>query len=235
MAYTNRRFVLARRPVGMPSPADFRLETEPAPEPGPGECLVRALYLSVDPYMRGRMRVEPSYLPPLQIGEVITGGIVGRVVESRDSSFAPGDVVMGYPGWQEYAVAPGQALTRVDESLGPLSTALGVLGMPGLTAYFGMLDVGRPKPGETVLVSGAAGAVGSVAGQIARIHGCRVFGTAGSDQKVRHVIEDLGFDGAFNIRPPATTARGSASWRPTALTSTSITWEAASRTPFSPS
>jgi hypothetical protein len=146
------------------------------------------------------MSDAPSYAPPLRIGEVMTGAAVGVVVESRDPAFVPGDAVVGMLGWQEYAALPGGALRHVDPALAPISTALGVLGMPGLTAYFGLLDIGDPKAGETVVVSGAAGAVGMVAGQVAKIRGCRVVGVAGSDAKVAWLVDSLGFDAAFNYR-----------------------------------
>ncbi len=170
------------------------------PAPGDGEVLLQGLYLSVDPYMRGRMRDSPSYAAPAQLGEVMMGGGVGRVVESRSSAFQKGDIATGMLGWQEYAAVPADQLRKVDPSLAPVSTALGVLGMPGLTAYFGLLDICDPKPGETLLVNGAAGAVGSLVGQIGKIRGCRVVGVAGTDEKVRHVVEDLGFDAAFNYK-----------------------------------
>ena len=176
------------------------MEERPVPSPGEGEVLVRGLYLSVDPYMRGRMRDAASYAEPVALGEVMTGGGVGRVLESKSDRFQPGDIVTGVFGWQDYAVAPAAEVRRVDPSLAPISTALGVLGMPGLTAYFGLLDICAPKPGETLLVNGAAGAVGSLVGQIGKIQGCRVVGVAGSDEKVRHVVEDLGFDAAFNYK-----------------------------------
>jgi NADPH-dependent curcumin reductase CurA len=200
MATNNRQITLANRPAGFPSESDFKLVTTDMPKAGYGECLVQGLYLSVDPYMRGRMRDAPSYAPPLKIGEVMAGGVVGRVLESRYEGLKPGDIVDGYLGWQEYAVVPGKDLHKVDPSLAPISTALGVLGMPGLTAYFGLLDIADPKPGETVVVSGAAGAVGSAAGQIAKIRGCRVVGIAGGDEKVRHIIDDLGFDAGLNYK-----------------------------------
>jgi NADPH-dependent curcumin reductase CurA len=194
----NRRITLAARPVGMPKESDFRLEESPMPLPGGGEVLVQALYLSVDPYMRGRLTGVTTYARGLDLGEVIVGGVVGRVVESNDPRHAAGDTVEGMLGWQEYAVAPGRLLRQIDPDAGPISSALYVLGMPGLTAYFGLLEICRPHAGETVVVSGAAGAVGSLVGQIARIKRCRAIGIAGSDEKVRFLTEDLGFDGAFN-------------------------------------
>ena len=200
MSAMNRRFVLASRPGGMPSPANFRLESVPVPEPGEGELVVRTLYLSVDPYMRGRMKDGPSYAAPVQIDGMMTGGGVGRVIASRNPRFAVGDIVTGDTGWQTHCLTDGKAFRKVDPSLAPISPALGVLGMPGLTAYFGLLDLGQPKPGETVLVSGAAGAVGSLVGQIAKIKGCRAVGVAGADDKVRWLTEELGFDAAFNYK-----------------------------------
>ena len=170
------------------------------PLPGGGEVLVQALYLSVDPYVRGRLTGVTTYARGLDLGEVILGGVVGRVVESRDPRFAAGDTVEGMFGWQEYGVLPAKALRKIDPAAGPLSTALYVLGMPGLTAYFGLLDICRPMAGDTVVVSAAAGAVGSLAGQIAKIKRCRAIGIAGSDEKVRFLTEELGFDGAFNYR-----------------------------------
>ena len=200
MAETNRRITLAARPVGYPKETDFKLVEEPVPAPGDGEILVRALYLSLDPYMRGRMNDVKSYAPPVQIGEVMTGGVVGRVAASRNPKFQPGDVVEGMFGWQDFAVSSGKGARKIDARLAPISTALGVLGMPGLTAYFGLLEIGRPQPGETVLVSGAAGAVGSLAGQIALIRGCRTVGIAGSEAKVRYLLDEAGFDAAFDYK-----------------------------------
>jgi NADPH-dependent curcumin reductase CurA len=197
---TNRKFTLAARPVGMPKPSDWKLEREPAAEPGPGELLVKSLYLSVDPYMRGRISGAKSYAAPVEIGGVMCGGVVGEVIQSNNPKFAVGDIVQGEFGWQEYPLSNGKGLRKIDPSIAPISTSLGILGMPGLTAYFGLLDIGQPKAGETVVVSGAAGAVGSIVGQIAKIKGCRAVGIAGSDDKVRYVVDDLGFDGAFNYK-----------------------------------
>jgi len=160
--------------------------------------------MSVDPYMRGRIRDRKSYAPPVGLGEVMVGGAVGKVLESRGTPFSVGDIVVGGLGWQEYAVADGKELRKVDPEAGPISTSLGVLGMPGITAYFGLLDICDPQPNETVVVSAAAGAVGSAVGQIAKIKGCRAVGIAGSDEKVRHLIEDLGFDAAFNYKTSET-------------------------------
>lgn len=200
MPQENRQIVLASRPRGFPELENFRLETGPVAAPNDGECLVRGIYLSVDPYMRGRMNDGPSYAPPVQIGQLMAGSVVGRVVVSRFDGLKEGDIVAGEMGWQEYAVVRGKALRKVDPSLAPISTAVGVLGMPGLTAYFGLLDLGQPHWGETVVVSGAAGAVGSTVGQIAKLKGCRVVGIAGSDEKIAHLTNDLGFDAGFNYK-----------------------------------
>jgi NADPH-dependent curcumin reductase CurA len=200
MPTMNRQITVAARPVGMPQPSDFRLEESPMPSPGGGEVLVQALYLSVDPYMRGRLTGVTTYARGLELGEVMVGGVVGRVLESNDPRCSAGDIVEGMLGWQEFGVAPAKSLRRIDPADGPISSALYVLGMPGLTAYFGLLEICRPQPAETVVVSGAAGAVGSLVGQIARIKRCRVIGIAGSNEKVRFLTEDLGFDAAFNYR-----------------------------------
>ena len=197
---TNRKFTLAARPVGMPKTSDFKLVEEPVKAAGDGEIVVRALFISVDPYMRGRMNDAKSYAAPVAIGGTMGGGVVGQVIESKNPKFKPGDIVQGEFGWQEYAVSDGKGIRKIDPSIAPISTAIGVLGMPGLTAYFGLLEIGQPKAGETVVISGAAGAVGMVVGQIAKIKGCRVVGIAGSDDKVRYLIDDLGFDGAFNYK-----------------------------------
>ena len=196
----NRQILLAARPVGFPKDSDFKLVENPLPTPGDGQILVRSIYLSVDPYMRGRMNDVKSYAPPVQIGEVMGGGVVAKVVASNNPAFKEGDIVEGMFGWQDYAVSPGQGVRKIDPSLAPISTALGVLGMPGLTAYFGLLEIGKPKTGETVVVSGAAGAVGSIVGQIAKIKGCRVVGIAGGDDKIAYLTGELGFDGAFNYK-----------------------------------
>ena len=196
----NRKIVLASRPVGEPTEENFRLEEAPVPAPGEGEFVVQIHYLSVDPYMRGRMNDSRSYAAPVQIGEVMTGGAVGRVIASNGSKYSVGDIVQGQFNWQEYAVSNGAGTRRVDPSVAPISTSLGILGMPGLTAYFGLLDVCEAKAGETVVVSGAAGAVGSYVGQIAKIKGCKTVGIAGSDDKVKHLIDDLGYDVAYNYR-----------------------------------
>lgn len=200
MSNLNRQFVLASRPVGLPKESDFKLIETPLPDLKDGEVLVRALYLSVDPYMRGRISGMRSYAAPVEIGQVMVGGGIARVVESKNPGFAPGDVVDIYMGWQEYAISNGRGLRKLDASIAPVSTGLGVLGMTGLTAYFGLLDVCDPKPGETVVVSGAAGAVGSVVGQIAKIKGCRAVGIAGGDDKVAWILSECGYDAAFNYK-----------------------------------
>lgn len=198
MATVNRQVTLASRPVGFPKVSDFDLVYSPLPSPAAGEALVRSIYLSLDPYMRGRMNGADAR--PVAVGEVMAGGAVGYVVESEDPSLRPGDVVEGMFGWQEYAVAPGHTLRKIDAGLAPISTALGVLGMPGLTAFFGLLDICDPQRGETVVVSGAAGAVGMVAGQTAKIKGCRVVAVAGTDAKVSWMLDELGFDAALNYK-----------------------------------
>jgi NADPH-dependent curcumin reductase CurA len=180
---TNRRVTLAARPVGFPKDSDFALDEVEVGEPGPGEVLVRTLWVSVDPYQRGRMSEARSYANSLELGDVITSQSLGEVVESKDSRFSPGDLVVGQLGWQEYAVARGGSLRRVPELLDPPTLALHVVGQTGLTAYFGLLDVGQPRPGDTVVVSGAAGAVGQVVGQIAKLMGCRTVGIAGGPDK----------------------------------------------------
>ena len=191
----NRQITLAARPEGFPKDSDFALVESEVPSPGPGQVLVHAQWLSVDPYMRGRMSTARSYAKPTELGEPMTGQVVGEVAESNDSRFAPGDTVVGQLGWQDYAVARGSALRKIDPALAPPQTALHVLGATGLTAYFGLFDVGRPRPGDTVVVSGAAGAVGQVVGQLARIAGCRtVVGLAGSAEKVADLTELYGYD-----------------------------------------
>ena len=200
MSSVNRKFTLAARPVGYPKPSDFELVTEQIPTPDDGEVLVRTNYLSVDPYMRGRMNDRASYAPNVQIGEAMVGSVVGEVVASKNPDFQVGDIATGGLGWQEYGVSDGDNLRKVDPTLAPISTALGILGMPGLTAYFGLLEICDPQPGETVFVSAAAGAVGSLVGQIAKIKGCRAVGSAGSDEKVDYVVDELGFDAAFNYK-----------------------------------
>jgi NADPH:quinone reductase len=196
----NRQITLASRPSGLPKASDFALAESPMPWPSRGQVLVQTIFLSVDPYMRLRMRDGVSYARPLSIGEMMPGGAVGRVLESADPRFAAGGIVLGPFGWQDYAVVDAGELRAIDDSLAPVQTALGVLGTPGLTAYFGLLDVCHPKAGQTVVVSGAAGAVGTLVGQLAGIMGCRVVGVAGSDSKVAYLVDELGFDGAFNYK-----------------------------------
>jgi hypothetical protein len=184
----------------MVKPTDFEFAAAPVAEPGSGEALVRVQYLSVDPAMRGWMNDAPSYVPPVKLGEVMRAIGVGRVIASGDESVAVGDTVTGMTGVQEYAVVRADGLRKVDPSLAPPARHLGVLGMPGMTAYFGLLEIGQPKEGETVVVSGAAGAVGSVVGQIAKLKGCRVVGVAGGPEKCRYLVEELGFDAAVDYK-----------------------------------
>lgn len=198
----NRRIVLASRPTGEPMDDNFRLEETDIPAPREGEVLLRIIYLSLDPYMRGRMNAGPSYAPPVEVGQVMTGGTVSEVMESKAPELRAGDLVVGNTGWQEYCVAGGSALQRIDPNLAPISTALGVLGMPGMTAYTGLLHIGQPKEGETVVVSSAAGAVGSAVGQIAKIIGCRAVGVAGGKAKCEFVASELGFDACVDYRSP---------------------------------
>jgi NADPH-dependent curcumin reductase CurA len=203
MPETARRIVLASRPVGEPKPSDFRLEEFAVPQPGPGEVLLRTLWLSLDPYMRGRMSDAPSYAKPVGIGEVMEAGTVSEVAASNNDRFAKGDVVLSRAGWQTHALSDGSGLRKLEPTLAPVSTALGVLGMPGMTAYTGLLEIGQPKAGETVVVSAASGAVGSVVGQIAKIKGARAVGIAGGPDKCRYVKDELGFDACVDHRDPA--------------------------------
>jgi NADPH-dependent curcumin reductase CurA len=196
----SREIRLKDRPVGLPRASDFELATVPIPIPGAGEVLVRNLYMSVDPYMRGRMLDQPSYVQPFQVGQPLDGGCVGQVVQSQDEKFQADDYVLGRKGWREYYVSDGTDLTKIDPNLAPVQTYLGTLGMPGLTAYVGLLDIGRPKAGETVFVSAAAGAVGTVVCQIAKLQGCRVVGSAGAPDKVAWLREVAGIDAAFNYK-----------------------------------
>jgi NADPH-dependent curcumin reductase CurA len=199
---TNRRIVLASRPTGAPSAANFRLERVPVPQIKDGEVLLKTLFLSLDPYMRGRMSDAPSYAAPVEVGGVMVGGTVARVVDSKHAEFAVGDLVQSYSGWQDYAVSNGAGLVKLDSSMPKPSYALGVLGMPGFTAYMGLLDIGAPKPGETVVVAAATGAVGSVVGQIAKIKGCRVIGIAGGAEKCAFAVNELGFDVCLDHKDP---------------------------------
>jgi len=207
-AIINRRVLLRSRPVGEPKPTDFEIADAPLPAAGEGEVLCRTIYLSLDPYMRGRMSDRKSYTASVEIGQPMVGGTVSEVVESQHPAFKVGDVVLGYGGWQAYHVAkvgsaPGPfGPLKLDPKIAPVSTALGVLGMPGMTAYVGLLDLGQPKPGETVVVSAAAGAVGSIVGQLARIKGCRAVGVAGPQSKCDYVVKELGFDACVSYRSP---------------------------------
>jgi NADPH-dependent curcumin reductase CurA len=191
---------LKNRPVGVPQASDFELAQVPIREPKAGEVLVRNIYMSVDPYMRGRMVERKSYVPPFQLGRPLTGGCVGQVVQSKSDVFPVGAYVLSMLGWREYYVTDGSGLTKIDPNLAPLQAYLGVIGMPGLTAYVGLLDIGQPKPGETVFVSAASGAVGSLVCQIAKLKGCRVVGSAGSDEKVAWLLNEAGIDAAFNYK-----------------------------------
>jgi NADPH-dependent curcumin reductase CurA len=198
----NQRIVLAARPEGEPKLSDFRFEEKEAPEPREGECLLETLFLSLDPYMRGRMSAGKSYAKPVEVGEVMQGGTVSKVIASRHRSFVVGDIVSSHSGWQVLAISDGKGLRKLDPSVAPISTALGVLGMPGMTAYAGLLTIGRPKQGETVVVAAATGPVGSAVGQIAKIQGARAVGIAGGEKKCRALREDLGFDVALDHRSP---------------------------------
>jgi len=197
---TSREIRLKSRPDGIPTPDNFELAATELPAPSQGELLVKNLYMSVDPYMRGRMIDRKSYLPPFQIGEPLEGGSVGEVVESNNDKFKPGDKVMGMLGWREYFVSNGKGLMRFDPGKSPLQAFLGTLGMTGLTAYSGLLEVGQPIEGQTVFVSAASGAVGSIVSQIAKIKGCFVVGSAGSDEKVAWLKQEAGVDEAFNYK-----------------------------------
>jgi NADPH-dependent curcumin reductase len=197
---TNRRIVLASRPNGVPQLSDFRLEQSPVPELRDDHVLLRTLWLSLDPYMRGRMSAAQSYAHPVEIGDAMVGGTVNEVVTSKHPDFAPGDMVLGYAGWQDYAVSNAAGLRKLDPKAAPISTALGVLGMPGMTAYTGLLTIGQPKTGETVVVAAATGPVGSLVGQIAKLKGCRAVGIAGGADKGRYLTAELGFDAAIDHR-----------------------------------
>jgi NADPH-dependent curcumin reductase CurA len=200
MAAENRQVLLQKRPVGAPSLDDFTIIDGPIPEPTTGEVLLRGIYLSLDPYMRGRLSAARSYAKPVDIGAVIEGRVVGEVVRSEHPDFRPGEFAYGGYGWQLYSTVPGAQLVKLDPAVAPISTALGVLGMPGLTAYVGLSDIGEPKAGETVVVSAASGAVGAVVGQLAREAGARVVGIAGGAEKCRYVENDLGFDACVDHR-----------------------------------
>ena len=198
----NHRIVLNSRPVGAPTLDNFRLEEAPIAAPATGEVLLRTLFLSLDPYMRGRMSDGPSYAAPVALGEVMVGSTISRVEASQHPDFKAGDLVLGQSGWQSLALSNGKALSKLDTAMTQPSLALGVLGMPGFTAYMGLLDIGQPQAGETVVVAAASGAVGSVVGQIAKLKGCRVVGIAGGAEKCRYVVSELGFDACIDHRSP---------------------------------
>ena len=198
----NRQIILVSRPQGEPTLENFKLAEAPIPAIGTGELLLKTKYLSLDPYMRGRMSEAKSYVPPFAVGEPLGGGTVSEVVASNNPAYAAGDTVLAFGGWQEYSVSNGAELRKLDPAAAPISTALGVLGMPGLTAYTGLLNIGLPKPGETVAVAAAAGPVGSAVGQIAKIKGCRVVGIAGGQKKVDYLKNELGFDAAVDHHSP---------------------------------
>lgn len=198
----NRRVVLASRPHGAPVEANFRIEQSPIPEPAEGQVLLRTVYLSLDPYMRGRMSDAPSYAAPVDVGGVMVGGTVGRVLASKNPTFKEGDWVLSFAGWQDYALSDGSDLTALGESPAQPSYALGIFGMPGFTAYMGLLDIGRPQAGETLVVAAATGPVGATVGQIGKIKGCHVVGVAGGAEKCRYAVEVLGFDACLDHRAP---------------------------------
>ena len=200
MNNVNHKFELAARPVGMPKRSDWNYREEPVRDPGEGELLVKILYISLDPAMRGWMNEGKSYVVPVGIGEVMRAGALGQVIASKNPKFAVGDHVYGGFGVQEFALSNGNGISKVDPSAFPLPVYLGTLGMPGMTAYFGLLDIGQPKPGNTVVVSGAAGAVGAVVGQIAKIKGCTAVGIAGGADKCDYIVKDLGFDAAIDYK-----------------------------------
>lgn len=196
----NRRWTLAARPVGLPKQSDFKLIESAIPSPTSGEALLKSEWLSLDPYMRGRMNAGQSYAPGVEIGGTLQGEVVARVVESNSNDLDVGDFVAAPLGWQEYGVAHISAVRKLNPEIAPLSTAVGIVGMPGLTAYFGLLDVIQPKPGDTLVVSAASGAVGAVVGQIGLMAGCKVIGIAGSQEKVDYIVEELGFDSGINYK-----------------------------------
>ena len=196
----NQQIRLKSRPTGEPTADNFEVADGPVPQTKDGEVLRRTIYLSLDPYMRGRMSDAASYATPVKIGDVMGGHTVSEVIESGNPGFKPGDFVTGYDGWQAYGVSAGQDLRKLDPKAVPISTAIGVLGMPGMTAFVGLMDIGQPKPGETVVVSAASGAVGAVVGQLAKIKGCRAVGIAGSPDKCKYVVEQLGFDACVNYK-----------------------------------
>jgi NADPH-dependent curcumin reductase CurA len=207
MSQQAKRVVLVSRPVGEPKPSNFRVEEYALPAPGEGQVLLRTIWLSLDPYMRGRMSDGPSYATPVPIGGVMEGGTVSEVVASNNPAFAKGDIVLSRAGWQTHALSDGKGLTKIDPKLAPISTAVGVLGMPGMTAYVGLLEIGKPQPGETVVVAAASGAVGSAVGQIAKIKGARAVGIAGGKEKCDYVKNELGFDDCLDHRDPDLAAK----------------------------
>ncbi len=206
MSTTNRQILLKSRPVGEPKPDNFELAESQVPTPGDGQMLLRTIYLSLDPYMRGRISDAKSYATPVQLGDVMVGGTVSEVVASNLAGFKAGDIVESYCGWQDYALSNGTGIRLLDPALAPISTAVGVLGMPGMTAYTGLLEIGKPQPGETVVVAAASGAVGSVVGQIAKIKGARAVGIAGGKDKCDYVVRELGFDACLDHRSPSLAA-----------------------------
>jgi len=197
-----KRIVLASRPIGEPKASNFRIEDYAVPTPGDGQVLLRTIWLSLDPYMRGRMSEGPSYAAPVPVGGVMEAGTVCEVISSNNPALAKGDIVLARAGWQTHALSDGKALTKIDPRLGPISTAVGVLGMPGMTAYTGLLDIGKPQPGETVVVAAASGAVGSAVGQIAKVKGARAVGIAGGKDKCDYVRKQFGFDACLDHRDP---------------------------------
>lgn len=200
MSNKNVQVTLANRPTGWVQESDFKIVESDIPKPGPGQVLVKNLFLSLDPYMRGRMNAGPSYAANVAIGQVMVGGTAGEIIESNNPTFKPGDSVAGYFGWQQYGVSNGAELQKVDAKAVPLSAYLGAVGMPGLTAWWGLLDIGAPKEGETVVVSAAAGAVGSIVGQIAKLKGCRAVGIAGGKEKCELVVKEFGFDACVDYK-----------------------------------
>jgi NADPH-dependent curcumin reductase CurA len=202
-----KRIVLASRPVGEPKSSDFRIEEYAVPTPGEGQVLLRTVWLSLDPYMRGRMSDAASYAQPVPIGGVMEGGTVCEVIASNNAQFKKGDIVLARAGWQTHAVSDSKGLTKIDPKLAPISTAVGVLGMPGMTAYTGLLEIGKPNAGETIVVAAASGAVGSAVGQIAKIKGARAIGIAGGKEKCDYVTRELGFDACIDHRDPDLGAR----------------------------
>ena len=207
MPVPNTKITLARRPVGEPVPEDFKRIEAPCPDPGPGQVRLETLWLSLDPYMRGRMSAARSYVKPVEIGEVMAGGTVSRVEASNNPLYATGDIVVASSGWQRFALTDGTGLRKLDPAPRPITAALGVLGMPGMTAYAGLIEIGRPKPGETLAVAAATGPVGATVGQIAKLRGCRTVGIAGGAEKCRLLLDTFGFDAAIDHRAPDFTER----------------------------